>query len=355
MKPLTTVLVDTYNHERYIEQALVSVVEQRLSPTEMEVVVVDDGSTDNTPAIVQKFTPRVKYIRKKNGGQASAFNAAFPECSGQIVAFLDGDDWFAKGKVAAVVDALEQNPEVSAVGHGYYKVDEDIRVVQVCTPPESTILHLATPDAAREAIRGWQFLLLGALTVRKRVLERIMPIPQVLVFSADNPIQMASMAMGALLLKQPLCYYRHHADNLYAISPENRTKLRRKCEMLDLTFSLLYPMLLSLGVPSDSVSALLDDTFFSNKRFSLSTFGGGRLKTFQTEMRCFQYEFKNPSVRYRLFKYFVVGAATLLLSPQRFYKLRDWCAREDLRRYRELLFKRDVRTPNGPSHRIGPL
>jgi len=356
MKPLVSVLVDTYNHERYIEQALTSVMEQGLSPAEMEVVVVDDGSTDNTPAIVQKFTPRVKYIRKTNGGQASAFNAAIPECRGQIVAFLDGDDWFAKGKVAAVVDGLEHNPEVSAVGHGHYKVDEDKGEVQVCAPTESTILDLATADAAREAARRWQFLLLGALTVRKRVLERIMPIPEALVFSADSPIQVASMAMGALLLKEPLFYYRHHADNLYAISSVNLTKLRRKCEMIDLTISQLYPMLHSLEVPSESVSALLDDPFFTNKRYSLRTFGGGRLKTFQTEMQCFQYEFKNPSVGYRLFKYLVVGAATLLLPPQRFYKLRDWCAQGDLRRYRDLLFKRDIRgAPNGPSSGMRPL
>jgi len=89
--------VDTYNHERYIEQALVSVLEQGLSPAELEIVVVDDGSTDQTPSLIQKFAPRVKHVRKKNGGQASAFNAGFAEARGEIVAFLDGDDWWANG------------------------------------------------------------------------------------------------------------------------------------------------------------------------------------------------------------------------------------------------------------------
>ena len=55
MKPLVTVLVDTFNHERYIEQALVSVLEQGLSPSELEIVVVDDGSTDKTSSIIRKF------------------------------------------------------------------------------------------------------------------------------------------------------------------------------------------------------------------------------------------------------------------------------------------------------------
>jgi glycosyltransferase involved in cell wall biosynthesis len=111
MKRLITALIDTFNHERYIERALVSVLEQGLSASELEIVVVDDGSTDNTPSIIQKFLPRIKYLRKANAGQASAFDAAFFEVQGETVSLLDGDDWWAKGKLAAVVDTLEQNPE----------------------------------------------------------------------------------------------------------------------------------------------------------------------------------------------------------------------------------------------------
>ena len=87
-KPRISVLIDTYNHERYIEQAIVSVLEQDFPREEMEIVVVDDGSTDNTPSIIQKFLPRLRYIRKTNGGQASAFNAAIPELRGRSSHFL---------------------------------------------------------------------------------------------------------------------------------------------------------------------------------------------------------------------------------------------------------------------------
>src|ERR1700740_2912803 len=208
--PLITALVDTYNHEKYIEQALVSVLEQGLSPAELEVVVVDDGSTDGTGSIVQKFAPRVKHVRKKNGGQASAFNAGVAESRGEIIAILDGDDWWAEGKLAAVAEALEKTPEVAAVGHGHYEFHEGTTEARACVPQQRTAINLANRQATLEALRAWPFLLMGALTVRRRVLEGIMPLQEEMTFMADTAIQVAAMAMGTLILEEPLFYYRRH-------------------------------------------------------------------------------------------------------------------------------------------------
>src|SRR6201982_1266935 len=99
LKPLVTVLIDTYNHDRFIEEAIASGLEQDLPRGEVEILVVDDGSTDCTPEVVRKFEPHVRLLQKTNGGQASAFNAGIPEARGEIVAFLDGDDWWAKEKM----------------------------------------------------------------------------------------------------------------------------------------------------------------------------------------------------------------------------------------------------------------
>src|SRR5439155_3973946 len=121
-RPFVSVLIDTYNHERFIEQAIVTALEQDFPASEREILVVDDGSTDNTPALVEKFQPQVRYLRKANGGQASAFNAGIPETRGEIVAFLDGDDWWVPTKLSEVVKALGQNPEVGLVGHGITEV-----------------------------------------------------------------------------------------------------------------------------------------------------------------------------------------------------------------------------------------
>src|ERR1700747_3867695 len=125
LKPTVTVLIDTFNHERFIDEAILSVLEQDFPRAEMEIVVVDDGSTDRTAEIVRKFAPDVRLIQKTNGGQASAFNAGIPEARGDIVAFLDGDDWWTKEKLSVVMDYLAARPHIGVVGHGIYEVDSD--------------------------------------------------------------------------------------------------------------------------------------------------------------------------------------------------------------------------------------
>ena len=80
-----TVLIDTYNHEHFIDEAIVSAVEQDFPRAETDILVVDDGSTDRTPVIVRKFQARVRLIQKTNGGQASAFSAGIPEAGGRLL------------------------------------------------------------------------------------------------------------------------------------------------------------------------------------------------------------------------------------------------------------------------------
>src|SRR5947207_177232 len=108
--PLVSVLIDTYNHERFIEEALASVLAQDYPAGDREILLVDDGSTDRTPELLRKFEPHVRVLRKSNGGQASAFNLGIPECRGEIVAFLDGDDWWASDKLTRVIAAMREEP-----------------------------------------------------------------------------------------------------------------------------------------------------------------------------------------------------------------------------------------------------
>src|SRR2546423_15124764 len=97
--PHVTVLIDTYNYGRFIEEAIESVVSQDFPAAEMEILVVDDGSTDDTAERVKKYGERIRYFRKENGGQAAGVNGGFAKGQGGIVVMLGGGDYFLPGKV----------------------------------------------------------------------------------------------------------------------------------------------------------------------------------------------------------------------------------------------------------------
>src|SRR5579871_6434531 len=108
-KPLISVLIDTYNYGRYVEEAIESVLAQDFPADEREILVVDDGSTDDTPARVRKFGGAVTYLRKSNGGQASAFNFGLSHAGGKYVALLDADDYWLPGKLSRVAEEFEKH------------------------------------------------------------------------------------------------------------------------------------------------------------------------------------------------------------------------------------------------------
>jgi glycosyltransferase involved in cell wall biosynthesis len=116
---------------------------------ETEILVVDDESTDRTPEIVRRFQPHVRLIRKTNGGQASAFNADIPETRGEIIAFLDGDDWWAKEKLKVVTNYLGARPHVGLVGHGIYKVDSDTGNMKATIPQRTCEVRFDSVDGGR--------------------------------------------------------------------------------------------------------------------------------------------------------------------------------------------------------------
>ncbi len=342
--PVISVLIDTYNQERYIEQAIMSVLEQDFPAEEMEILVVDDGSTDCTPKIVGKFVPRVRYLRKENGGQASAFNASIPELHGSIVSFLDGDDWWAKEKLAVITETFERNPGIAAVGHGFYEVRDNEPPQEMFVPAKTCRLDLTSVEAARFADAGLTLLGTSRLSVRREVLNRIGPVPHEVVFF-DAPIFTLALALGgAIVLDRPLCYYRQHSDNLYAPIAMDAATLRRRFERLGFLLSYVPPRLAEFGVAPEVIEALIESPRIGFERAKLQFGEGGRWEVFRTEFRRFQTDYKRPSPGYKLFQC-AVGACALLLPPHSFYQLLDWYSRNNIKRFRNILGKPEPKVP----------
>src|SRR5262249_6075271 len=143
-----SVLIDTHNHERYIGAAIESVLTQQgLGNATSEIIVIDDGSTDGTAEIVNSFGNKLRYHSKRNGGQASAFNFGIPLCCGDVICFLDGDDWWDPNKLRTVLDAFIANESTCAVGHSIIEVDEVSGKSFLVGPQSPTPINFASAES----------------------------------------------------------------------------------------------------------------------------------------------------------------------------------------------------------------
>ncbi|HRY16984.1 MAG TPA: glycosyltransferase [Candidatus Competibacteraceae bacterium] len=111
--PTVSIIIPTYNYGKFLHSAIQSALSQNEYPC--EIIVVDDGSTDNTPNIVKKFLKSITYIRQENTGLSSARNTGISISHGDYLQFLDADDLLGKGAVAAKVKIMEKNPSIGLV------------------------------------------------------------------------------------------------------------------------------------------------------------------------------------------------------------------------------------------------
>ncbi len=332
--PRVTVLIDTYNHEHFIERAISSVLEQDMPMDNVEILVVDDGSTDRTPEIVHQFEPRVRLIRKQNGGQASAFNLGFAQARGEILATLDGDDWWAREKLRRVIETLDANPEVAIVGHGFYETYSDGRPNGLILPGRPYRLDLTSLQNAELFRHLAAFFGTSRMTIRKRVLDRILPIPEELTIEADEYIFTLAPAIGpAMILNEPLCNYGIHSGNLFQFGKFEPAKVRRKMNVLDVLLRELPPKLRKFGASEEIISTLFQGTRVEAGRARLSLDGGSPLEAFSIERAAFKASYHIVTMRYRLFQAMVL-LQTLLLPPRVFYRLRRWYTAKGLSRFR---------------------
>ena len=122
--PLVSVIIPVYNYERYLAQAIKSVLAQTYRP--IEIIVVDDGSTDGSAKVAKRFTSPVNYCFQHHSGIGAARNCGIHLAQGDFFAFLDADDLWMKDKLARQMKAFNDNPKLDMVfGHArqFYSPD----------------------------------------------------------------------------------------------------------------------------------------------------------------------------------------------------------------------------------------
>ena len=321
-KSFASVLIDTYNHERFIEQAIVSVLEQDFPAADREIIVVDDGSTDCTPEIVKKFEPRVRLLRKENGGQASAFNAGIPECRGEIIAFLDGDDWWAPRKLRAVAEALAGDAAVGLVGHGITEVYADGREHAELLR-EVPRFRLNSEEGARAFRLRKSFLGTSRMTCRSSVLRQIGRVPEALRFEADEYLfTLAGLLADVLVLRESLTFYRMHETNAFQISNGDPDAIRRKQTVLNALAAALRERFTEHQVPEKTASIVLDSVENEAELLKLATEAGFPWETVGAELRNYRIMQPHASAAHWVFK--CLGLLPACVMPSRnYYSLRQ--------------------------------
>lgn len=328
-QPFVTAIIDTYNHEAFIEKAIESVLQQDFPAADTEILVVDDGSTDRTPELVRKFGARVRPLRKVNGGQGSAFNAAIPEARGEIVAFLDGDDWWASGKLTGVVEPFITDAAVGLVGHAVTQVYQDGRQ-QAELPREVSRFRLTSAEQAKTFRMRKMFLGTSRMTYRRNILRQVGPVPEVLKFEADEYLfTLAGLFADVVVLREPYSFYRLHEGNLFHISNGSEDSIRRKQRVLAALAQALDEKLQALGIRSDITKSVVGCVRAEADILRLIVDGGSPWETVRAELKIMRMLHSDASFAQHLFSCVRLLPACVMPAAS-YYRWRHRVSRSEL-------------------------
>ncbi len=211
-----SVLVITYNHRRFIEQSLDSILRQQTT-FDFEVVIGEDGSTDGTRDIVRSYHRRhVDKIRlllpEKNLGMMANFIQTFQACRGEYIAILEGDDyWTVTGKLQRQVDFLDAHPECSECFH-------DVEVVGEGAPDDTNPFALANkkPLYSLEDIAAGNFIPTCSMMMRARSFPEF-PDWYLAMPMADWPLHVMNAERGPIgYLPEHMAAYRRHEGGVWS-------------------------------------------------------------------------------------------------------------------------------------------
>jgi glycosyltransferase involved in cell wall biosynthesis len=212
-RPTVSCIISNHNYGRYLGAAIESVLAQSYPAELIEIIVVDDGSTDATAEVAGRYGGRIRFIQKPNGGLLSTINRGLAEASGELISFLSADDTWTPAKTERQVDFLSDNPRVGLVHSDMVVVDDSGAVVHpsflqaygvpvVAGPLLPTLLQ-------RNVVSG------GPMMVRASVVDRFAPIDPETAAWEDWWIAFHVAQVGDIdLIHEPLYRYRRHSSNM---------------------------------------------------------------------------------------------------------------------------------------------
>jgi glycosyltransferase involved in cell wall biosynthesis len=216
-RPVVDIVIDNHNYARFLGRAIDSALAQ--THPEVRVIVVDDGSTDDSRAVIARYGARVTAVLKPNGGQGSAINAGFAHGAGDVVIFLDSDDELLPQAAARAAAAFAADPSLVVVQYRMEVIDEHGRPTGEIQPGRGA--QEPAGDLRAVHVRYPFDLAWGGMSCRafaRRALAEILPMPEPdFVTLADVYLRCLVPLYGPVhSLPHVLARYRRHGANSYA-------------------------------------------------------------------------------------------------------------------------------------------
>lgn len=327
---LITVLITTYNYGRFIEEAIDSVMSQDFPLDKVQILVVDDGSTDDTSERVKKYGSDVEYLYKPNGGQASALNFGMANARGEVVSLLDADDLFLPGKLARLAEVFEKDP---ALGMAYHRFEE----WHVATGERGEYTFVPLSGDVRtmpDFFLRYHPMATSCTSYRRTSLAPLLPIPEEIRMLADGYfVLLIPFLAPVLAIPEIHAVYRLHGTNSF-YSDERKIPaqaLRKRLQQWQILMGAAKKWLADNGRTRKelSVRCFLDRWTLHDEELEFRIHSPGRLRFFFFLFR--QNHTFSPLQTWRLtlinYAYATLSLVFGYGNAQRLSEWRDWAIR----------------------------
>jgi glycosyltransferase involved in cell wall biosynthesis len=199
---LVSIITPSFNQASYLEQTILSVLEQDHS--DIQYIVVDGASTDNSVEIIKKYESKLAYwVSEKDNGQADAINKGFARATGEIIAWLNSDDYYLAGAVSAAVKIFEEHPDVVLVYGNVLAVDEHGKTFNIMSYKQLTL----------EDLLCFQIIGQSSVFIRRSALQAAGGLNADFHFLLDHHLWIRLAQQGKLLyIPQTWSAARYHAE-----------------------------------------------------------------------------------------------------------------------------------------------
>lgn len=217
LQPNVSVIIPTYNYARFIGEAIDSILQQTYPFEKIEIIVIDDGSTDNTKQVLQPFIEKgaIDYYWQENRGKANATCNAIKLCTGKYIFNLDADDYFFPDKIETTVNVFESDSDIVHVGTPAKFINQKTGEYVIENLPPDILNKPLNGDWLLNRFYIGNFLYGGGSTyaARSSVLKTI-NIPDGVDMFIDEFLILAILPFGkSFFIEQPLSIWRVHESN----------------------------------------------------------------------------------------------------------------------------------------------